>query len=158
MVLLLCGWLYWSLSTGQVTSSAIGAASCSSRLIVSFISILSNEMHDCVTAIVTRPADLKAGKTCIRPRDSGAGRIDKNAKGSGVLRLGRSASGPGSTLADHTTYWENLDGFVLRVVRVCAQTAESPWRDTLLTASTANDKRSAWRVNFALLGEVVPTT
>ena len=29
----------------------------------------------------------------------------------------------GSMLSDHTTYWSNLDGFVLRVARTCAETA-----------------------------------
>lgn len=54
----------------------------------------------------------------------------------------------GSILSDHTTYWENLDGFVLRVVRVCAQTAESPWINTLPEATSYSEERAAWRVNL----------
>ena len=56
----------------------------------------------------------------------------------------------GAPLSDHTTYWENLDGFVLRVARMCAETAESPWRDKLPPATQANwlDRRAAFRVGL----------
>jgi hypothetical protein len=54
----------------------------------------------------------------------------------------------GALTSDHTTYWKNLDGFVLRVARICAETAESPWRDKLPPATQADwrDRRAAWRV------------
>jgi hypothetical protein len=56
----------------------------------------------------------------------------------------------GSILSDHTTYWENLDGFVLRVAQACATTAESPWQDKLLSATQMSwvDRRAAWRVGL----------
>jgi hypothetical protein len=54
----------------------------------------------------------------------------------------------GALLSDHTTYWDNLDGFVLRVARMCAETAESPWQDKLPPTTQAGwlDRRAAWRV------------
>jgi hypothetical protein len=54
----------------------------------------------------------------------------------------------GSFLFDHTTYWENLDGFVLRIVRICAETAKSPWYDALPPEACASDERAAWRVRL----------
>jgi hypothetical protein len=57
----------------------------------------------------------------------------------------------GSLLADHTAYWSNRDGFVLRVARVCAETAESPWKHELPDDSDFVDKRAAWRVRFLRL-------
>ena len=57
----------------------------------------------------------------------------------------------GSMFADHTTYWDNRDGFVLRVARACAETAESPWTHELPDESDFVDKRAAWRVGFLRL-------
>jgi len=54
----------------------------------------------------------------------------------------------GSPFGDHTTYWDNRDGFVLRVARVCAEIAESPWTHELPSESDFLDKRAAWRVRF----------
>src|SRR5215831_10750160 len=54
----------------------------------------------------------------------------------------------GSLFRDHTAYWDNRDGFVLRVARVCAETAESPWTHELPDESDFVDKRAAWRVGF----------
>jgi hypothetical protein len=56
----------------------------------------------------------------------------------------------GALLSDHTTYWDNLDGFVLRVARMCAETAESPWQDKLPPATQVGwlDRRAAWRVGI----------
>jgi hypothetical protein len=56
----------------------------------------------------------------------------------------------GSMLSDHTTYWDNLDGFVLRIARACAKTAESPWQDRLPpeTRTAWADLRAEWRVGF----------
>ena len=52
----------------------------------------------------------------------------------------------GSVFSDHTTYWDNLDGFVLRVVRICATTAKSLWADALPQQQHAIDARTKWRV------------
>jgi hypothetical protein len=56
----------------------------------------------------------------------------------------------GALLSDHTTYWKNLDGFVLRVARMCAEVAESPWREKLPPVTQAGwlDRRAAWRVRL----------
>jgi hypothetical protein len=58
----------------------------------------------------------------------------------------------GSVFADHTAYWDNRDGFVLRVARVCAETAQSPWTSELPSDSDFVDKRAAWRVRFLHIG------
>jgi len=56
----------------------------------------------------------------------------------------------GAMLSDHTTYWDNLDGFVLRVARVCAETAKSPWLRKLpdATQMSFTDQLAKWRVGF----------
>jgi hypothetical protein len=51
-------------------------------------------------------------------------------------------------LADHAAYWDNLDGFALRVVRLCAETASSPWTSALPRETPFVDERAAWRVGF----------
>jgi hypothetical protein len=53
----------------------------------------------------------------------------------------------GSILTDHTTYWENRDGFVLRVLHACADTAGSLWRSELPAATDAVERRARWRLN-----------
>lgn len=57
----------------------------------------------------------------------------------------------GSIFSDHTAYWQNLDEFVLRVVKVCAETAESPWREELPTVTRGVDERAKWRVGWLRL-------
>ena len=54
----------------------------------------------------------------------------------------------GSIFDDHTAYWDNRDGFVLRVARICAQTANSPLSDELPCIPDFVDKHAAWRVSF----------
>ena len=56
----------------------------------------------------------------------------------------------GALASDHTTYWENLDGFVLRVARICAETAKSPWQDKLPPAAQEAwlDRRALRRVRL----------
>jgi hypothetical protein len=56
----------------------------------------------------------------------------------------------GAVMSDHTTYWENLDGFVLRVARVCAETAGRPWQDKLAPATQElwRDQCAARRVRI----------
>ena len=56
----------------------------------------------------------------------------------------------GAMLSDHTTYWDNLDGFVLRIARVCAETAKSPWQRKLPDATQMSfaDRLAKWRVGF----------
>ncbi len=54
----------------------------------------------------------------------------------------------GSIFDDHTAYWDNRDGFVLRVAKICAQTANSPLSDELPCIPDFVDKHAAWRVSF----------
>jgi len=50
-----------------------------------------------------------------------------------------------SLTRDHTTYWENRDGFVLPVVRTLAEKAQSGWRNSLLAERKNIGDRSRWR-------------
>ena len=108
--------------------------------------ILSDRMKDIVTAPVRRPLDL------IRWVDLYA---SSDPVPNGETRTNdadRPESIPiwnlGSFFADHTAYWANRDGFVLRVARVCVETAQSPWKSTLPGKWDFVDKRAAWRVGF----------
>ena len=112
--------------------------------------ILSPAYKDAVTKPVRKPPGLARWVDLYSSADpvpNGPTRIAEtlSAQTSSVKVWNR-----GSILSDHTTYWENLDGFVLRVARVCAGTAESPWRDKLLPATRMSwvDRRAAWRVSF----------
>ena len=63
----------------------------------------------------------------------------------------------GSLITDHVRYWNNLDGFVLRVVRACVETAGSPWSDALPPQADAIDHRANWRVSWLRLARMVFT-
>jgi len=54
----------------------------------------------------------------------------------------------GSFFSDHTSYWDNLDGFVLPVVRACAETGGSSWQNELPEECPEVNKRAAWRVRL----------
>ncbi len=56
----------------------------------------------------------------------------------------------GSVLRDHTTYWQNRDGFVLPVVRILARAAHSPWCEALPPEPKHDNvnQRSRWRVRW----------
>jgi hypothetical protein len=60
--------------------------------------------------------------------------------------VGKRVWNEASLLRDHTTYWQNRDGFVLPVVHVLARTANSPWRHALPFKHAGIDERSRWRV------------
>jgi hypothetical protein len=57
----------------------------------------------------------------------------------------------GSIATDHNVYWENVDGFVLRVAQACAATARSPWLAGLERDLPAINARARWRVGFLRL-------
>jgi hypothetical protein len=57
----------------------------------------------------------------------------------------------GSIVTDHNVYWENVDGFALRVAQACAATAESPWLPRLERDWSTIDTRARWRVGFLRL-------
>ncbi len=54
----------------------------------------------------------------------------------------------GSVLRDHTTYWQNRDGFVLPVVRILAHAAQSTWCKALPPEHVNINRRSRWRVGW----------
>lgn len=108
--------------------------------------ILSDHMASIVTAPVRKPPNL-------------ARWVDLHASADPVPNGPTRVSGAnaiesvpiwnqGSVTSDHVTYWDNLDGFVLRVARVCAETADSAWIPALPVESKRVDERAAWRVSF----------
>ena len=108
-------------------------------------SMLSDKMKKVVSAPVRRPPGLARWDDIYASADPvpngptmPAGETDASIK---IWNLG-------SLIADHTAYWTNIDGFVLRVARVCAETAQSPWISELPSESTSVDERAAWRVGF----------
>ncbi len=115
-------------------------------LLVSLAMILSLDMEKVVTAPVRKPPRLKRW-------------VDVYASADPVPNGPTRTAGAGapesvqiwnldSLFADHTTYWENIDGFVLRAVRICAETASSPWTTALPLETIAVDERAAWRCRF----------
>jgi len=57
----------------------------------------------------------------------------------------------GSIITDHVRYWKNLDEFVLRVVRACAETAGTTWSGAVPEDSALIDQRANWRVSWLRL-------
>ena len=105
--------------------------------------ILSDEMKTIVTAHVRKPLGLARWVDLYASADpvpNGPTRT-KDVQSIQIWNLG-------SMAADHTAYWGNRDGFVLRVVKVCAETAQSPWSGALPRAPRSVDERAAWRVGF----------
>jgi hypothetical protein len=111
--------------------------------------ILSPTTRAAVTRRVRHPPDLSRWMDVYASKDPvpyGPTRIEETrAEVTSVQVWNR-----GAFLSDHTTYWENLDGFVLRVARMCAETAESPWQDKLPPATQTAwlDRRAEWRVGL----------
>jgi hypothetical protein len=107
--------------------------------------ILSPEGKKIVQAPVSRPLGLRRWLDLYASADpvpNGRTRtIEGGHESKRIWNLG-------SPFRDHTAYWDNRDGFVLRVARVCAETAESPWTHELPNESDFVDKRAAWRVGF----------
>ena len=109
--------------------------------------ILSRQMQTIVSAPVRKPpglcrwVDLYASAD---PVPNGSTKTEEGADADESVEIWN----VGSFVADHTGYWDNRDGFVLRLVRVCAETAKSPWRDALPRISGFADRRAAWRVSF----------
>jgi hypothetical protein len=122
-------------------------------LIGSMAIILSGKMKDIVTVKVPKPPGL-------------AGWIDLYASADPVPNGPTRTIGPGtqesikiwnlgSIFADHTAYWDNQDGFVLRVAKVCAETAKSPWSRLLIRTPYSMDKRAPWRVSCLRVGRLI---
>jgi hypothetical protein len=113
--------------------------------------ILSKEMKSAVTMVIM---PLKLGRW-----DDLYASADPVPNGPTQLRGGSDATkfksirifNLGSSFADHTAYWDNLDGFVLPVVRACAETVESSWKNELPPESPEIKRRAAWRVGWLRL-------
>ncbi len=58
----------------------------------------------------------------------------------------------GSLIHDHVTYWENRDGFVLRLTRILSDKAGSCWHGVLPEVSRKVDLRSRWRARWRNVG------
>jgi hypothetical protein len=115
--------------------------------------ILSKDMETTVTTVrkprgLRRWVDLYASADPVPNGPTRCGKTDVPDQSIPISNLG-------SILADHTAYWDNLDGFVLRIVTECAETAESPWLAELPTVTDSADKRSAWRVGWLRLARWV---
>jgi hypothetical protein len=122
---------------------ALGALAGSTKL------ILSADMEEAVCKPVRKPVGLGRWMDIYASADpvpNGPTRTGPQGGPEYIQVWNR-----GSFLADHTRYWENLDGFVLRSVRLCAQTARSAWQACLATDSTLIDQRAAWRVGVLRL-------
>jgi hypothetical protein len=117
------------------------------------LQILSVKLRDTVTKPVRKPlglarwVDLYASADPV-PNGPTVTHEDGVPESERVWNLG-------SMVADHTSYWANVDGFVLPVVRVCAETAQSPWKDALPPATSYVGERAAWRVGFLQLASRV---
>jgi hypothetical protein len=115
-------------------------------VMASISTILSKNIRDLVTIVCKPPGlsrwiDLFASADPVPNGPTRRGQTDVPDRSIRISNLG-------SILADHTTYWDNLDGFVLRIVTECAKTAESPWLHELPPVTDGADKRSAWRVEW----------
>jgi len=115
-------------------------------LLVTIAMILSPDMRIAVTAPLQPPKGVAEWIDIYASADpvpNGPTRIESSASIESIRTSNR-----GSFFNDHTTYWDNLDGFVIRVARACAKTAGSPWRDTLPEPAADVDARAAWRVKL----------
>jgi hypothetical protein len=115
-------------------------------LIGALITILSKSMRDVVTEPVSKPSGVKKWIDLYASADpvpNGATRTSKDGPNQSKRIWNRA-----SLLTDHTSYWENLDEFVLRVVSECAQTAGSSWATMIASNTDDIDDRAAWRVGF----------
>ncbi len=107
--------------------------------------ILSSEGKKIVQAPVSRPLGLRRWIDLYASADPVPNGRTRTTEGE---HESKPIWNLGSMFADHTAYWDNRDGFVLRVARACAETAESPWTQELPDESDFIDKRAAWRVGF----------
>jgi hypothetical protein len=115
----------------------------------SLIMILSSDMKEVVTKHVRKPLGLTRWIDLYASADPVPNGKTKAVEGPTLESV--PIWNLGSLLSDHTTYWNNLDGFVLRVARVCAQTAKSEWQVLLPRETLDVDQRAAWRVGFLRL-------
>lgn len=133
----------WDVRTGNVMLLVVMLGNLASSMWM----ILSPATRRAVTEPVQHPPGLPRWMDMYSSADpvpNGPTRIEATSAEVTSLRVWNR----GALLSDHMTYWENLDGFVLRVARICAETAGSPWCDKLPPAMRPGwlDRRARRRV------------
>jgi hypothetical protein len=111
----------------------------------SLVFILSDNMKKIAAARVRKPPGLVRWVDLYASADpvpNGPTRTD--AGGHDSIQIWNR----GCMVSDHTSYWDNRDGFVLRVAKVCAETAGSSWLGVLPDTPRFVDERARWRVGF----------
>lgn len=109
------------------------------------MNLLSKDVQTLLTTVHT-PRGLARWVDLYASADPVPNGATRTATGAGPESFG--IANEGSFFADHSAYWDNLDGFVLRVIRVCADTAASPWRTELAPELPVLDQRAEWRVTW----------
>jgi hypothetical protein len=144
-IIALGGGYFIHLSSLPVTAMAIlGFAAL--ILLAALFGFISDDMRATIGAAVRKPAGLERWVDLYASDDpvpNGPILTDASAADESREIFNR-----GSMFEDHTCYWKNLDGFVLRVVRECANAAKSPWKDDLPPETDILDQRAEWRVGF----------
>jgi hypothetical protein len=123
-------------------------------VLISVVQILSKGFMDVITAQMSEPPGLAKWVDLYSSADpvpNGPTRLfqsqQSDQRSPSVLQA-TEIWNRGSMLADHTSYWENLDDFVLRVARACAQVAQSPWSAAFPPDTDLAHRRSGWRVGL----------
>jgi hypothetical protein len=140
-----------SLPLGPVSFLLMTALALAASLKV----LLQEEFRAIVTSEVRTPPGLDCNRwidlyASADPVTNGPTRVGNGSALRAVQIWNR-----GSPLSDHTTYWDNLDGFTLRVARVCAETSESPWLELITADSTVAEARSAARVRVLVVAKLM---
>jgi len=121
---------------------------------LTFAMFLSEEMERVAQNVVRRPPGLARWVDLWASHDpvpNGATRVSPE----GDALVEHPIWNRGSVVGDHTAYWGNADGFVLRVVRECARVARSPWLGTLPPDTKSIDDRAEWRVGFLRISRLL---
>ena len=120
-------------------------------LVVSIMSILSTEMETVVKAPVRKPPGLARWIDVYASADPVPNGPTRTRESKDELLQSVPIWNQGSSMADHTAYWDNLDGFVLRAARAFAETAKSAWVSALPPENDNVDDRAEWRVSLLRL-------
>jgi hypothetical protein len=116
------------------------------------VKLLSRRFREFVTDPVRKPRGVKRWVDITASADvvsNGPTRVRDEAERQHVPVWNE-----GSVFRDHTTYWRNLDGFVLRVARLCGEAAGSAWVATLPAGTSRIARRAVWRLEFLRLARV----
>jgi|GEM_PF-4305755 len=141
-------------STTPITTfpvySSIIVIGCVIVLINSVMSILSIELKSFISITrkppgLTRWVDIYASAD---PVSNGATNVANGSEEPEKVPVWNF----GTMYYDHTSYWQNTDGFVLRVIRICATTAESSWLRYLPQNQNYIDALSKFRTLWLRIG------